>query len=102
MPIKDLDSLDQPLQDGRLDPPKPTPEATDLLWECRNLLDNAKASWAWDTVEGIRETVRRTGRASKGQIAAIGNIADRVAQQAEAGEDRRTRGGSRRYEGFRR
>lgn len=48
--------------------------AEDTVAEIDNMLDSKKFRFAIPTLEGIRETIDRTGYATPGQVRAINNI----------------------------
>ena len=66
------------------------------------MLLDASYLYAMDTLEGILETVERTGYATEGQIRAVNNIADGAERHEERleGWRRHERRTGRRYEGW--
>jgi len=92
--LEDLNLIDQPIV-------IPTPRQIDprdtawyrFLQEIDDLLATGAYTWAESTLSDIRDTVERMQVVTVGQRRAVTNI-------EEAGL--RKRGGSRRYEGFRR
>lgn len=90
-----LDHLDDtPISDQ----PKLSAEAELFISFLDGLLDSDTVSYAFDTIEGIRMTVKQTGRVTEGQRDAIANIQEGARKR----ERNARRGGSRRYEGWRR
>ena len=79
---------DAPLPDDAL-------KARDFAEELTQLLDDARFSWAWDTLGGIRDTVLTRQTVSPKQYIAVRNIRQSVAER-ERGDGPRW---SRRYEG---
>lgn len=67
-----------------------------FIGEIDDLVGSDDYSWALSTLLGIRETVERTRRVSEAQRRAVRNIA--AARREPSGW---SRGGSRRYEGWR-
>lgn len=68
------DLPDTPLETRRAQTRPATSEAVDLLEEISSLRETH--GWAADTLEGIYETVERTGVVTEGQRRAIENIAN--------------------------
>ena len=62
-----------------------------FVGDIEDLLATGRYTWAEDTLRDIQATVERTRRVTEGQQRAVTNI-----------ENARGRGGSRRYEGWRR
>lgn len=80
--------------DTPLPPPRPPNELVQSFIEDLNaLLDDEGYRWAWETIAGIRETIRTHQRVTQGQRQAITNV---LAGQARGNG----RGRTRRYEGF--
>lgn len=81
-------------------------EASALLEEIRALLDDFRASWAWDTLGGIQATIGQRGYCTEAQQRAVRNIAAAVQRQEDdpkyqdGGRPVNRAAGSRRYEGF--
>ena len=89
----------KPITDLHLRPEDDEPDERDTDWYqfCQLidvLLESEEYHGAQDTLTGIQETVERMRAVSEGQRTAVRNI--------EAGGKRKSYGGSRRYEGYRR
>jgi hypothetical protein len=91
---------DLPVSDTPLAAPEDTRDAEwfRFVEEVGDLRDSGEVDWADETLEGISETVTRTRVVTAGQRQAVANIAARRRSARGPG----TRGGSRRYEGWRR
>lgn len=91
---------DEPQDDAEL-PTRKAPayiNATEFIQEIEGMLFDGEYSWAYETLDGIRDTVSHTEEVTDRQWEAVQNI-------RRAGEGRKARaegGRSRRYEGFRR
>lgn len=104
-PLDDLGGLDAPtggaqnLADTRMD-------ATRFIQELKSLsLDDDRYGFAFDTIQGILDTVERTRTVTVGQRVAIDNIVDGATRHEEHHDrfrsmERRGYTGGRRYEGF--
>lgn len=56
-------------------PDKHEAELAELfLARIMDILDDGKCNWARDTLEGIHETVTKTGKITEGQRRAVNNI----------------------------
>lgn len=73
-------------------------EVDDFITRCEELAESPETQYASDTLLGIAETVRKRRVITAGQRQAVRNIV----MGAQETEDRGPRGGSRRYEGWRR
>lgn len=93
MAIRDVHDLgDDPLSDR----PLLTDEAQNFVELLSDLLDEGRFQFAADTLLGIRETVRATGRITDKQRQAVANIQQGVeTRQASTGWARRYEGYSR-------
>lgn len=92
---KTIDQLQ--LRDEALPEPAPRPLPDNVRWErflqrIEDLRGTGDAGWADDTLSGIYDTVRKTGRITDGQERAITNIEAAIARkQASPGYRRPTR-----------
>ena len=62
----------------RTPPPESLISASDFLAHLEDLSHDDQYRWALDTIEGISETVSKTGRVTLRQQTAIDNIVDSV------------------------
>jgi hypothetical protein len=74
-------------------------DADRLIEVIVDLLEMPDAQWAATTLEGIRDTVARTGYCTEGQQTAVKNIRAAVERRQENPTPTEYRKGSRRYEG---
>lgn len=81
------DIPDTPLPDPRFAERRRAGEVENALEDIQDILNTGKARWASETLEGIYETIQKTGRVSEGQRRAIDNIRE----QAEKPRYRRRR-----------
>lgn len=90
----DLDKFDDTPRPGQA--PENAKEVRRMVEQCDDLLDDARYSFAFATIEGIRTTVQERGYVTVGQTQAIANIETSVRERENY--DGRKR--SRRYEGW--
>lgn len=71
--------------------------ANEVLEEIEEMLDDEKYSFAFETLQGIKITIGRTGEATEAQQRAVQNIKSSKSSNREARSDTKR---SRRWEGF--
>lgn len=85
---------DLPLAGGpQADPPPRGPDFRQFLDRLEAHLDDGDLTWAWELLEGIRETVRRTQRVTERQVEAVENVEKARRDREEGRHRRRSTGG---------
>ena len=74
--LDDLGLDDTPLPDPTRQARKDAGEVANFQEDIRDLLDSGRANWASETLEGIHETVEKSGRVTEGQRKAFEKIRD--------------------------
>lgn len=91
-PLSDLGKLDD-RTDGAAGLSHAALDVKHFLRHREELIDDGTVKWAYSTLQGIYESVQKTGKVTEGQARAVANIRKHAQDAAQ-------RRPSRRYEGW--